>query len=54
MTSPTDHQAGHPKVMNSPKKRDRPVITNPQIQAASLKEITIVVMQQAQKKAHLL
>ncbi len=55
MTSPTDH----PKVMTSPKKRDLPVLTNPQIQApknlaAGLKGIIIVTTRQRQKKAHLL
>jgi len=59
MTSPTDHQARHPKVMNSPKKRDLPVTINPQIQAlinqaAGLKEITTVVMPEAQKEVQLL
>ena len=57
MTNPTDHLAGLQKVMTSPKRRDQPVITNPQIraqknQAAGSKGIITAIRQVVVRKVH--
>jgi hypothetical protein len=55
MTNPTDHLTGLQKVMTSPKRRDQPVTTNPQIraqknQAAGSKGIITVIQAAAARK----